>query len=105
MQRFQAFHDLLLLGAGTFLEELDRLIHGHFQHIVYVSALILYIQYILLEAFAVASLAFQGDIRHKLHLYRDLALALTFLTATSFFIKGKISGVISHLLRKRLLTE
>jgi len=99
LQRFQAFHDLLLLGAGTFLEELDRLIHGHFQHIVYVSALILYIQYILLEAFAVASLAFQGDIRHKLHLYRDLALALTFLTATSFFIKGEIGGVISHLFR------
>ena len=85
-------------------KELNRLVHGHFQHIIDTRTVIFDIEYILFEALAMAGFAFEGDIGHELHLDRDLSFSFTFFTSSAFLIKGEIGSRIAHLLSQRLLT-
>ena len=85
-------------------KELNRLVHGHFQHIIDTRTVIFDIEHILFEALAVAGFAFEGDIGHELHLDRDPAFSFTFFTSPAFLIKGEIGSRIAHLLSQRLLT-
>ena len=58
-------------------EEGDRFAHSHVQHIVNVLAAITHVEHLLLEARALALFAYELDVREKLHLDRDRAVALT----------------------------
>ena len=45
--------------------------------------MILYVEDVLLESFAVACVTFQGEVSHELHLDGDDSCPLTFLTASA----------------------
>ena len=49
-------------------EELYRLVHGHVEHIVHILSAEVNIQDVVLESLALASLALQHEVCHKLHL-------------------------------------
>ena len=52
----------------------------------------MHIQYILFEPFAVAVFALDGQICHKLHLYRDSAFAFTFFAASTGRVETEMWG-------------
>ena len=54
-------------------EKLDGLLDSHFQNVVDILALIFHLQHITLETLAMAGIAHQFKVGHKLHLDRDHA--------------------------------
>jgi len=81
LQRFQLAGNL---GLAMFGEEFDGLVYRHVQYVEDALVLKLYVQYLLLEALAVARFTLQHEVGHELHLHGDGAFALT-LFATSAF--------------------
>src|SRR5437764_452742 len=72
IQHAQTICDLIYVA-----EEGDRLAHSHVQNIVNVLAAITHVEDLLFEARAFAFFADEFDVREKLHLDRDRAVALT----------------------------
>src|SRR5437588_9995956 len=62
-------------------KERDRFAHRHVQNVVNVLAAITHVEDLLFEARAFAFFADEFDVREKLHLDRDRAVALTNFTA------------------------
>ena len=61
-----------------------------------------YFKDIVLEAFAMASLARQHDVCHELHFHGYLSRALTFLTSSAFGVEREKLRRKSHLLCQRI---
>ena len=101
LQRLQPVDNLLT--CRIFGEKLYRLINRHLQHIVNVLAAIQYIQHILLKAFALAVLALQHHIRHKLHLYPYRSLALAGFAPTTWRVKREMRWCEAQLFAQLLL--
>ena len=83
-------------------KELDGFVHCHVEHIVDVLSSISHVQYIVLEAFAVAGFAGKSEVCHKLHLDGDISGTLAFLASSAFGIKGEILCCKAHLFSQRL---
>src|SRR5262249_47851990 len=76
-------------------EELRRLLHGHLQHLVDVPALVADLQSLAVVALAVAHVAGDVDVRQKMHLYLQHAVARARLAAPALDVEGETSGAIA----------
>src|SRR5437868_1430367 len=81
------FGDLGCLG-----EKLQGFFYGQVQDFMDVFLVITNVEHLRLVARSFALLANQFDIRQKLHLYRNRAIALAGLAATAGNVEGKVSG-------------
>ena len=86
-------------------KELYRLVDGHVEDVVDVLSLIPYVKYVLLEASAVATFAFEDEVGHELHLHRNGAFALTLFAASATCVETEERSRIPHLLCQWLLSE
>ena len=84
-------------------EELYRLVHGHVQHIIDVLSSVVYLQDIVLESLALASLALQHEVCHKLHLDGYVSCSLALLASSSLGIEGEVLRRETELLSQRLV--
>ena len=75
-----------------FGKEFYGLVYGHLQNIVNILVLELYFQGIGLETLAMTTFAFQYQVGHELHFYRNRTFALTFLATASFGVEREIAG-------------
>ena len=64
--------------------------------------MIAYVQYFLLEALSVTSIARQHEVGHKLHLNRYDACSLTFFASSALGIEREVLWGVAHLLREGL---
>ena len=94
--RFGAHEDWLHLPLGWFAFPFGS-------NIVNALTAIQHIQYIQLEAFALAVFALQHHIRHKLHLYPYRSLALAGFAPTSWRVKREMRRREAHLFAQLLL--
>ena len=79
------------------------MINRHAEDVVDGLASVVHIQHILLEALAVALLAFERDIRHELHFDGDGPLAFAYLAPPSGGVEREMCGGESHLSAQRLV--
>ena len=100
LQWTQFVADLLLFVR---CEELHGLVHCHVEDVVDVLSVVLHVEHHLLEAFAVASLAFQHQVGHELHLDRHGAFSLAFLAASALRVEREVCGGEAHLSGELLL--
>ena len=68
-------------------EELYRLVHGHVEHIVHILSAEVNIQDVVLESLALASLALQHEVCHKLHLDGYVSCSLALLASSALGIE------------------
>ena len=105
LQGLQPADNFRLLRPLVLAKELDGLVYGHLEDVVDVCAAIFHVEDVLPEAFPVASLAFEGDVGHKLHLDGNLALALALFAASAFLVEGEKGRCEAELFGQRLLAE
>ena len=86
-----------------FCEEFNGLIDCHIEYIVHILPIVTDFQNIVFEALAVATLALQYQVGHKLHLNSDSALAFTFLASTAIGVETEIGWGVAHLPGKWLI--
>ena len=100
LQRAQAFGHLTgLVGV----EKVDGLIDRHVEDVVDVLVVEFHLQHLGFEALTVATLAFQHEVGHKLHLNAHGALALALLAPAAIGIEGEKGGCHLHLFGQRLV--
>ena len=86
-----------------FIEEFNRLVHGHFQYIKDVLVVEFHFQCVGFETFPVAGFTFQNEVCHELHFYGNGAFTLTFFATSAFTVETEETGGISHLFGEWLL--
>ena len=77
------------------LEELQRLVHGHVQHVGDALALVLDLQRLAVVAVAVADLARHVDVGQELHLDADDAVALARLAAAALDVEAEPARLVA----------
>ena len=88
--------------SGIGRKELQRLVHAHPQHFRYILPVVLHIQDLFLETFAMALLAFYIDVCHELHLHFLGTFALAGFTTAAFHVEREKTRRIKAFLGQRL---
>ncbi len=96
MQRLQAALDL-----GDVLEELERVLDRHLEHVRDRLALEAHLERLAVVALAVALLAGHVDVGQEVHLDLDLAVAAADLAAAALHVEAEAAGLVAA--RPRLL--
>ena len=96
LQGAQTFHDdaaVVEVGVQARVllvaEEVDCLVDGHVEHVVDVLSAVAYLEDVVLEALAVARLAWQHEVCHELHLDGDVAGSLALLAPSALGVEGE----------------
>ena len=90
LQRLQLMFNFMHIG-----EKVNRFLHAHFQNIINIFSLVGYLQGFFIVALAAAFLAWDIDIRQKVHGYAQDAISLTGFTAPALHIEGEASLFIA----------
>src|SRR5215469_17660245 len=77
------------------LEELGGFLDGHVEHVGDALALEQDLERLAIVALALADVAGDVDIRQKVHLDLDDAVALAGLAAAAFDVEGETSGLVA----------
>ena len=89
----------LALDARDALEERERLVHRHVQHVEHVLAAISDLQRLAVVALAVAHFARDVDVRQEVHLDLDLPVALARFAAASGHVEAETAWAVATRLR------
>ncbi len=85
------------------LEQLQRILDGHFQHVVDVEALVEDLQRFAVVALAVADVAGHVHVRQEVHLDLDQAVALAGFAAAAAYVEAEAARRIAARTRFRYL--
>ena len=77
------------------IEEVVGIFYGHIQHFANVLVFVLNLKCLAVIALALTNITRHIDIRQKVHLYFDNAVALTRFTSTTFHVKAETPGLIA----------
>ena len=83
------------------VEEFARHFDGHLQDVVDVLAFVMHFEGFAVVAFAVTDIAGNIDVRQKVHLDFDYAVALTGFTATALDVEREAAGAVAAVARLR----
>ena len=72
---------------GYGVEEFERILHRHVEYFADVLVFVLHLKRLAVIAFAFADVTRHINVREKVHLYLDHAIALTGFTATALHIE------------------
>jgi hypothetical protein len=81
--------------TGTGLEELQRVLDGHVEHLVDVLALVADLQRLAVVALALADVAGHVDVGQEVHLDLDDAVALAGLAAPALDVEAEAAGLVA----------
>src|SRR5687768_12225713 len=95
----------LLPHAGLVLEEGERVLHRHLEHVGDALAAEAYLERLAVVALSLAHLARHVDVGEEVHLDLDEAVALARLTAPAFDVEGEAPGAVAADLRLGELGE
>src|SRR5690606_36563889 len=80
----------------VFLEEFDRFVNGHLQHIGNIFSVEFHFENFLFETMSMTSFAFKLHIGNKLHFDGDNTFSLTAFTTSAVHIERKMFGFETH---------
>src|SRR3989344_8613964 len=83
-----------IVEPGDVLEEFDRLLHGHPEHVVDVLALVFHLERLPVEAFALAYLAFHVHRGQEMHFDRDGPVAFAVLATAAGHVEAEPARLV-----------
>ena len=98
LEWFESFYYFFCCRVGVSFEEFDGLVDCHFEYVVDICAMEFDIEYVVFEAFAVASLTRKHEVSHKLHRNCYRTFALTHRATTAIYVKREVGRREAHLL-------